>query len=264
MSPNATELCNNFDDNCNNAVDEGFDMDGDGYTVCNGDCDDNSALSNPNAIELCNSGDDNCNGIADEGFDVDGDGFTSCNGDCNDQNAAMNPTITEICNGLDDNCNGLADEGLTTPWYSDLDGDGYGAGVASYFCIQPVGMVTNDADCNDANPAINPSAIETLDNIDNDCDGFIDEGASDVAYNLDLVKLMLMPNPAKDQVVIVTDTHIGKVSVMVYDAQTRLVDQFQYTGARHELNLATYSDGIYQMVFQTENGFGMKRLVVEK
>ncbi|NCY03700.1 MAG: hypothetical protein EBX36_12540 [Planctomycetia bacterium] len=133
-------------------MDEGFDNDGDGFTVCNGDCDDNSALSNPNAMELCNGADDNCNGINDEGFDTDGDGFTSCNGDCNDQNAAMNPLTTEVCNGLDDNCNGTVDEGLSMAWYSDLDGDGYGAGVAQYFCIQPVGMVSNSADCNDANP----------------------------------------------------------------------------------------------------------------
>ena len=264
VSPQIVEVCNGSDDNCNGLIDENFDNDGDGFSACDGDCDDNSALSNPNALELCNGGDDNCNGVTDEGFDVDGDGFTTCNGDCNDQNAGMNPTIVEVCNGLDDNCNGNVDEGLTTPWYSDVDGDGYGAGVASYFCIQPVGMVTNDADCNDADPVINPAAIETLDNTDNDCDGFVDEGASDVSYNLDLVNLMLMPNPARDQVIIITATHIGKVSVMVYDAQSRWVDQFQYTGSRHELNLSNYSDGIYQLVFQTENGFGMKRLVVEK
>jgi hypothetical protein len=62
----------------------------------------------------------------------------------------------------------------------------------------------------------------------------------------------------------VTATHIGKVNVMVYDAQSRLVDHFQYTGSRHELNLSTYGNGIYQLVFQTDNGFGMKRLVVER
>jgi hypothetical protein len=36
--------------------------------------------------------------------------------------------------------------------------------------------VSNSTDCNDSNPSINPSASETCDGIDNNCDGEIDEG----------------------------------------------------------------------------------------
>ncbi len=43
VNPAAAEVCNGADDNCNLAVDEGFDVDTDGYTSCGGDCDDASA-----------------------------------------------------------------------------------------------------------------------------------------------------------------------------------------------------------------------------
>jgi hypothetical protein len=175
----------------------------------------------------------------------------------------MNPTTPETCNGLDDNCDGLADEGLTTPWYNDIDQDGYGAGVASYFCIQPVGMVTNDADCDDSDPMLNPAAVEVLDNTDNDCDGFVDEGAVNSVYDLDLVDLTLMPNPAHNQVVIYTNAHIGLVKVKAFDQQGKIIDTFQYTGQRTEINVSSWAAGVYQLVFETANGYGMKRLVVE-
>ena len=55
---------NDLDDNCDNLVDE--DIDDDGWTVTNGDCDDNDPAINPAALELCVGGvDDNCNGIID-------------------------------------------------------------------------------------------------------------------------------------------------------------------------------------------------------
>jgi hypothetical protein len=68
------EVCNNgIDDNCNGMTDEDHDADGDGFTVCGGDCCDSTldgcgdpALVNPGAFEVAgNMVDDDCDGIVD-------------------------------------------------------------------------------------------------------------------------------------------------------------------------------------------------------
>ena len=100
------------------------DNDEDGYTICNGDCDDNDPNINPGAIEICdNEIDDDCDGYIDEDcdpecIDNDGDGYGEGEGcfdsDCDDFNSAVNPGAIEICdNGIDDDCDGLIDEDCT-------------------------------------------------------------------------------------------------------------------------------------------------------
>lgn len=68
------EACANaLDDNCNGTVDEDVDADGDGFTVCGGDCCDQDGegcekgkLVNPGAFEVAsNQLDDDCDGMAD-------------------------------------------------------------------------------------------------------------------------------------------------------------------------------------------------------
>lgn len=57
----------------------------------------------------------------------------------------------------------------------DLDGDGYG-NPASESCTHP------ELDCDDADPAVNPGALEICDNgTDDDCDGFADADDPDCA-----------------------------------------------------------------------------------
>ncbi|MFN0276249.1 MAG: MopE-related protein [Chitinophagales bacterium] len=175
-----------------------------GYVSDNTDCNDSNATINTAGTEICNNIDDNCNGLSDETFtfytfynDADADGFGSlvdsisyCDNvqgyitdksDCNDFDANINPTSTEICNNVDDNCNGLADEDVQTIFYADADGDNFGnPGNTIFSCSAPVGFVTNNADCNDAEATINATSAEVCNAIDDDCDGFTDDEDTNV------------------------------------------------------------------------------------
>ena len=175
------------------------DIDGDGYSTCNGDCDDTDFNVNPGVTEVCDSKDNNCDGQIDEGMtitfysDNDGDsygdptssiescsapsGYVDDNTDCNDNNFNVNPGATEVCNGVDDDCNGNIDEGLPDyTFYYDSDSDGYGDPNNSIeACSAPMGYTTNNSDCDDNNGGVNPGATEVCDDsIDNDCDSLTD------------------------------------------------------------------------------------------
>lgn len=195
ISPNSTEVCNGQDDDCDGSIDEGFDFDGDGYTSCGGDCNDNNAAIYPTNVELCNGIDDNCDGLVDEGFDNDNDGYTTCEGDCNDNNANIYPGATEVCNNADDDCDGLVDEGVTTTYYLDGDGDGYGLSNSTVVaCSLPAGYATQGGDCNDANAAVNPGAAEIcFNNIDDNCNGSGNEGCPLVANDWRIFATTLTP-----------------------------------------------------------------------
>jgi len=152
QSNGGVEVCDNIDNNCDGQVDEGFDGDGDGFTVCAGDCDDQDPNLSPGKRELCDFVDNNCNGLVDENYDLQSDRFNcgSCNSPCispgaigacvsgscqiaacafgywdldaQPQNGCEYRCVPsfngiEICNGRDDNCDGNIDEGIDL--YSD-------------------------------------------------------------------------------------------------------------------------------------------------
>ena len=143
VHPGALELCDEVDNDCDDAVDEGLfgfvDQDGDGF----------------------GSGEEQCSEA----------GVAPLDGDCDDAEASVNPGAEEICDGLDNDCDGQVDQGLIG--YLDEDEDGFGTGQEQCFDDAPVASVGGD--CDDADPEVHPTTDEILDGLDNDCDGGVDE-----------------------------------------------------------------------------------------
>jgi len=168
VHPGATEVCNLVDDDCDTALDEGFDVDGDLVTTCgpdgiagnaDDDCDDTEATVNPGAAELCDGLDNDCDTQIDDGLDGDGDSYTPCGADgipgtadddCDDTNPASYPGAAELCDGEDNSCDGNVPA-------NESDGDGDGD--------------PGCADCDDTNPYMFVGNPEVCDGLDNDCDG---------------------------------------------------------------------------------------------
>jgi len=87
-------------------------------------------------------------------------------------------------------------DNCSTPqtYYRDQDNDGYGdASAFVQSCTPREGFVTNDDDCDDTNPAVNPVAVEICDGIDNNCDGIID-------FNFDVEEEVSLCLPATEGV----------------------------------------------------------------
>ena len=104
-------------------------------------------------------------------------GYAGKKGDCDDNDKTIYPGATEICNKKDDNCNKFIDEGLpTSPFYKDDDGDGYGTTSTLQACGAPQGYVAQSGDCNDNNKSIHPNAKELCNEVDDNCNGYTDEG----------------------------------------------------------------------------------------
>ncbi|MEO1269509.1 MAG: putative metal-binding motif-containing protein, partial [Myxococcota bacterium] len=162
-SPEGAEVCDGFDNDCDNTIDEGVapprlwpDIDGDGF---------GSSAASP--VEQC----------------PPPERHVANNDDCNDGNRFIHPDAVEICDGQDNNCVGGVDEGLQIETWFDGDNDGYGDEDAAptMRCGTDDNYADNNDDCDDSTEAIRPGAAEVCDGLDNDCDGSTDEDAATVS-----------------------------------------------------------------------------------
>ena len=177
------------------------DIDGDGWSIEDGDCWEDStqprlvegALTHtftsadihPGAPDVWYDGiDSNCDKMDD--FDQDADGFVPdeyagietlgvvgtgllSSGDCEDTNENRNPSVEEVvADGIDSDCD---DKELCL---RDQDADGYSDGelVATVdFTCEGYGLTLLEGDCDIANPDIHPGQEEACDGVDTNCDG---------------------------------------------------------------------------------------------
>ena len=166
------EVCDNGDNDCDTFIDEGFTKYCDrpnGVTTL-------TECADPGET-VCDGQDDNCNGFVDEGL------LNAC-GECG-------PTPTEVCNGIDDDCDGVIDPPGTCscpapqPEFCDNmdnDCDGLTDEGLTRVCGTDVGVCTSGVETCSAGMfggcTATGGSAETCDNLDNDCDGAVDEGVT--------------------------------------------------------------------------------------
>ena len=162
VSPDATEVCDGIDNDCDGDTDEGdaadaqtwyFDSDEDGY----GD------IARP--LDSCDQP----------------SGYVDNDEDCDDTNGLISPLADEVCDSQDNDCDGDIDEDDAidaVTWYADADTDGYGVSTSTTVaCDQPSGYAPLAGDCDESDTTIDPAATETCDGVDEDCDGDRDNGS---------------------------------------------------------------------------------------
>ena len=163
ISPAIVEVCNGFDDNCNETTDEPAAADArDWYQDSDSDGDGNAA----NSIRSC---------YADPGY-------VATATDCNDADPFVFVGADELCDGVDNDCNVTIDDTYALDaivWYRDADADERGDITSTVrSCGNPFGYIADATDCDDTRNFVYPGATELCDGLDNDCNGDTDEDAA--------------------------------------------------------------------------------------
>ena len=268
--PNAPELADGKDNDCDGLVDDGLDclktwyLDGDKDGFGRNNTTRQSCIKPANYVEK--------------------------GGDCNDNDNKINPGATEIADGRDNNCNGSIDEGLDCMklWYIDRDNDGYGdfnITLTKSSCVKPAGYSDNATDCKPHDASINPGATEICDSKDNNCNGIIDEGCSIPGVEGEkgrslpkplvmagdaVLEVSIWPNPARDGLIISLDAFEPgkKLELALLQADGRAVATQslipEVKGQQIKLDVRVISAGYYLLQAKQGSLSQTKRVVIAR
>jgi hypothetical protein len=155
---------------------------GDGWALEAGDCDDGDVERHPDNQWYRDRDED---GYGDAAYAVrsclDVDGYVRDDQDCDDLRSDVSPAGQEICDpdDADEDCDGVVEDEDPTvygqdSYYWDDDGDGYGDPSVEQLSCEPLsGWSLVPRDCDDADSAVNPDALEDCESAgDEDCDGY--------------------------------------------------------------------------------------------